>query len=93
MIFRAVDVDDLPSGRGRTVLHDGIRGGGPDFRDLALRRGNLVGAGTIDPADAERVTVTDSVAAAVALIRDASLCDFGLTYGPRARPRWYLGEK
>ena len=30
---------------------------------------------------------------AVALIRDTAVRDFGLTYGPRMKPRWYLGER
>jgi hypothetical protein len=29
----------------------------------------------------------------VTLIRDRAMRDFGLTYGPRAKPRWWLGER
>jgi uncharacterized protein (TIGR00730 family) len=52
----------------------------------------LLPAGTIDAADVALVTVTDSPAEAVALVRETAMRDFGLTYGPRARRRWYLGE-
>ncbi len=60
------------------------------LRDLIERR--LVEAGTIDVADTARLIWTDSPADAVARIRDRALHGFGLTYGPRARRRWYLGE-
>jgi uncharacterized protein (TIGR00730 family) len=56
-----------------------------------LREG-LLTAGTIDEADTRRWIVTDSPEEAVALIRDRAMTQFGLTYGPRARPRWWLGE-
>jgi uncharacterized protein (TIGR00730 family) len=52
----------------------------------------LVAAATIDPADVKRLLVTDSPAEAVALIRDVAMSRFALTYGPRARRRWFLGE-
>ncbi len=60
---------------------------------VSMLRGRLLPAGTIDAPDVDRVTVTDSVPEAVARIRDAALRDFGLTYGPRPKPRWYLGER
>jgi uncharacterized protein (TIGR00730 family) len=52
----------------------------------------LVTAGTIDAADAARWILTDSPEEAVETIRDRAMKQFGLTYGPRARPRWWLGE-
>jgi uncharacterized protein (TIGR00730 family) len=55
-------------------------------------RQRLVPAGTIDAADVALITVTDSPAEAVALVRETAMRDFGLTYGPRARRRWYLRE-
>jgi uncharacterized protein (TIGR00730 family) len=55
-------------------------------------RQRLLPAGTIDAADVALITVTDSPAEAVALVRETAMRDFGLTYGPRARRRWYLGE-
>ena len=36
--------------------------------------------------------MTDSPAEAVDHIREAVMRDFGLTYGPKVRRRWYLGE-
>jgi uncharacterized protein (TIGR00730 family) len=56
-------------------------------------RDRLLRDGTIDLADAERWIVTDSPAEAVALIRDRAMHRFGLTYGPRAKKRWWLGER
>ena len=52
----------------------------------------MLAAGTIDSADVERWFVTDSPAEAVATIRDRAMQQFGLSYGPRAKPRWWLGE-
>ena len=56
-------------------------------------RERLVRAGALDAADVDRLIVTDSPIEAVALIRDRALRNFGLTYGPRARPRWWLFER
>jgi uncharacterized protein (TIGR00730 family) len=55
-------------------------------------RNRLLEAGTIDEADVTRWRVTDSPEEAVALIRERALRQFGLTYGPRAKRRWWLGE-
>jgi uncharacterized protein (TIGR00730 family) len=52
----------------------------------------LVTAGTVDAADASRIHVTDAPDDAVKVVTAAALEQFGLTYGPRLRPRWYLGE-
>jgi len=54
--------------------------------------GRLVEAKTIDPIDADRIIVTDSAEEAVGLARDAALRQFGLTYGPKVKRRWFLGE-
>jgi uncharacterized protein (TIGR00730 family) len=56
-------------------------------------RSQLLAAGTVDAVDIERWLVTDSVDEAVRVIRDRAMKQFGLTYGPRAKPRWWLGEK
>ena len=48
--------------------------------------------GTIDPEDVQRWVVSDSPAEVVEVIRERALRQFGLTYGPRAKPRWWLGE-
>jgi len=55
-------------------------------------RGTLVREGTIDEGDLELLHLTDDPENAVARIRDAAMRRFGLTYGPRAKRRWYLGE-
>ena len=49
-------------------------------------------SGAIDAADVERWLVCDSPDEAVEMIRERALKQFGLTYGPRAKPRWWLGE-
>lgn len=56
-------------------------------------RGTLVRERTIDPADLDRICVTDSAEEAVAHVREVALERFGLTYGPRARRRWWLLER
>ena len=48
--------------------------------------------GTIDADDVERWLVCDSPDEAVAQVRERALTQFGLSYGPRAKPRWWLGE-
>jgi uncharacterized protein (TIGR00730 family) len=60
---------------------------------VRVLRETLLAAGTIDEIDVERVTLTDSASDAVAMIRARAMRDFGLTYGPRAKPRWVLGER
>ena len=59
---------------------------------LDYLRDTLLASGTIDAADIARWLVTDSPEEAVQYIRDRALQQFGLTYGPRAKPRWWLGE-
>jgi uncharacterized protein (TIGR00730 family) len=59
---------------------------------LDFFRNRLVPEKTIDPTDAERIVVTDSAEEAVASITEVAMKRFGLTYGPRARPHWILGE-
>jgi hypothetical protein len=49
--------------------------------------------GTIDAADVSRWIITDSPDEAVETIRRRAMEKFGLTYGPRAKPRWWLGER
>jgi uncharacterized protein (TIGR00730 family) len=59
---------------------------------LDFLRGRLVQAKTIDPLDAERILVTDSPEEAVGSITDVAMRQFGLTYGPRFKRRWFLWE-
>jgi uncharacterized protein (TIGR00730 family) len=54
--------------------------------------GRLVAERAIDPEDARRFLVSDSPAEVVASITGVALQRFGLTYGPRLKPRWFLGE-
>jgi len=58
-----------------------------------LLRERLLGAGTIDAADIDRVTLMDSPADAAAFIREVATRNFGFTYGPAPKARWYLGER
>jgi uncharacterized protein (TIGR00730 family) len=55
-------------------------------------RNRLLVDGTIDPGDEQLLQVTDSPAEAVESIVAVGMRRFGLTYGPRARRRWFLGE-
>ena len=59
---------------------------------VGYMRDSLLAAGTVDAADVTRWIVTDSPEEAVTLIRDRAMATFGLTYGPRAKKRWWLGE-
>jgi len=54
--------------------------------------GRLLGEGMIDPADYERFLVTDSSEEAVSSVAEVARSQFGLTYGPRAKRRWFLWE-
>ena len=47
---------------------------------------------TISEQDLSRIVVTDSAEEAVGTIRETALRRFGLTYGPLAKRRWFLGE-
>jgi len=59
---------------------------------LDYMRDTLVKQGTIAAVDVERLLLTDSPDVAVAHVRDTAMRKFGLTYGPRARRRWFLWE-
>jgi uncharacterized protein (TIGR00730 family) len=59
---------------------------------LGFMRETLVAGGLIDPADLDRVVVTDSPEEAARIVTEAGLRQFGLSYGPRIRRRWFLGE-
>jgi len=56
-------------------------------------RTTLVKQSTIDAGDVDQLIVTDDPAEAVTAIRHIALTQFGLSYGPRMKPRWWLGEK
>jgi uncharacterized protein (TIGR00730 family) len=59
---------------------------------LDFLHGRLIAEATIDPADYKHIVVTDSPEEAVKSITDIALHQFGLTYGPRVRRRWFLWE-
>jgi uncharacterized protein (TIGR00730 family) len=59
---------------------------------LDFLRTRFVAEATIDAADYERLLVTDSAEEAVRSVTAIALAQFGLTYGPRARRRWFLWE-
>jgi uncharacterized protein (TIGR00730 family) len=60
---------------------------------LDFLHGPLLAEGTIDPADADSMLITDSAEEAVNSVTDIAMTRFGLTYGPRVRRRWLLGER
>jgi uncharacterized protein (TIGR00730 family) len=59
---------------------------------ITMLREELVPAGTIDQADVDRITLTDSPDEAVSIILDRAMRDFGFRY-VRPKPRWFFGEK
>ena len=59
---------------------------------ITFVRDRLLVEGTIDPGDEQRLRLTDSPAEAVEWVTAVAMRRFGLTYGPRVRRRWYLGE-
>jgi uncharacterized protein (TIGR00730 family) len=67
---------------------------GKDFWQplLDFFRQRLVVNKTINPGDADRITVTDSPQEAVDAITDTAMHRFGLTYAPRLKRRWFFGE-
>lgn len=59
---------------------------------LELLRAKFMAARTIDPTDLDRILITDSTEEAVHSITDVAMKQFGLTYGPRVKRRWFLWE-
>ena len=59
---------------------------------LDFFRDRLIAEETIAPDDIERIMLTDSVTDAVGSITEVGMRRFGLTYGPRMKRRWLLGE-
>jgi uncharacterized protein (TIGR00730 family) len=55
-------------------------------------RDRMVGGGTINAEDVDRILLTDSPEEAVRSITDVDIAKFGLTYGPRPKRRWFFGE-
>ena len=59
---------------------------------LDFLRDRLLAAKTIDSVDIDRILVIDCPNEAVDTITKIVMSRFGLTYGPRFKPRWWLGE-
>ena len=59
---------------------------------LDFMRGTMLKEGTIDAADVDEFFVTDSPEEAAAHIRNIGMKRFGLTYAPKMKRRWFLGE-
>jgi uncharacterized protein (TIGR00730 family) len=59
---------------------------------LDFLRGRLVAGEMIDPTDYQRFLVTDSPEEAARSVTEVARNQFGLTYGPRAKRRWFLWE-
>jgi hypothetical protein len=59
---------------------------------LDFLRDRLLGEQTIDPADLERIQVSDDPDEIVQGISAIALHRFGLSYGAKVRRRWWLGE-
>ena len=59
---------------------------------IDVLREKLLPLGTIDAADLDLFTLTDSPEEAVACIRDVAMDCFGLTEGPKLEPQRFLGE-
>lgn len=68
--------------------------GGDYWRPLLqFMRETMVAQGTIAAEDLDRFFVTDSAGQAVDHIRAIAMRRFGLTYGPRAKRRFWFGER
>ena len=59
---------------------------------LNFLKEKLYGEKTIDMKDVELIRVTDSPEEAVNSITEIGMKQFGLTYGPRIKKRWFFGE-
>ena len=59
---------------------------------VAFFKDTLVAQRTISPEDLDRLIVTDDPKEAALAIQKVATTEFGLSYGPRARRRWWLGE-
>ncbi len=52
----------------------------------------MVAEKTIDPHDLDQLIVSDQPGEVVSGITDTAMKRFGLTYGPKVQPKWWLGE-
>jgi uncharacterized protein (TIGR00730 family) len=67
---------------------------GTDYwRPLLEQVRRMVGEKTIDPIDLDKLIISDDPGQVVSAVTDVAMKRFGLTYGPRATPKWWLGER
>ena len=62
------------------------------WEDLLDLMGGMVAARTIDTVDFGKLIVSDNPGEVVSAVTDIAMTRFGLTYGPRVKKRWWLGE-
>ncbi len=48
---------------------------------------------TIDPGDLSRLVISDDPGEVVNGVTETAMKKFGLSYGPKVKPRWWLGEE
>src|SRR5436305_11240165 len=48
---------------------------------------------TIDAMDLDQLVISDDPGEVVSGVTDTAMKRFGLTYGSRVKPRWWLGER
>jgi hypothetical protein len=66
---------------------------GTDFwHPLVDQMQRMVAEKTIDPIDLDRLIISDDPGEVVSGVTDIGMSRFGLTYGPKVRPRWWLWE-
>jgi len=59
---------------------------------IEAMRTTMLAAGSIDESDLGLLHLTDSIQEAAALIRDAATMRFGVSYAPKVKRRWWMGE-
>ncbi len=59
---------------------------------LDFLRSRMVSEATIDARDVDRILVSDSPEEVAAAVAETGMRRFGLTYGPRMKRLWFLGE-
>jgi uncharacterized protein (TIGR00730 family) len=59
---------------------------------LSFLQGTLLQHHTVEADDIHLFRLTDSPEDAVSLVRDIGMKEFGLTYGPKLKRRWFFGE-
>lgn len=62
------------------------------WRPLLELLQEMVAAKTIDRIDLDKIIMSDSPGEVVSGVTDMAMKRFGLTYGPKVKPRWWLGE-